>query len=258
MKRFYERAEAAPAQGEGFAILLDGRPVRTPARHVLTLPGQPLAEAVAAEWTAQGDKIDPKSMPLTGLANAAIDRIAPDPLAFASSLALYGESDLLCYRAEGPSELVRRQAEAWDPLLQWARHRFDVDFEVVEGIVHRAQPGRTLDQLRRAVASYPSFALASLSPLVTISGSLIVSLALAEGAIDLDTAWAAATLDEAWQAEQWGEDSLAAAALEARRREFEAASRFLTLLGPSPRDAPAPPRHGSGGRTSARPRGRPG
>lgn len=230
MKRFYDRAEAVPAEGGGHAVLLDGRPVRTPARNPLILPADALAKAVAAEWAAQGDKVDPRSMPLTGLANAAIDRVAPDPASFALNLAAYGETDLLCYRADGPSALVRRQSEAWDPLLQWARRRFDVDFEIVEGIVHRAQPDRTVEHLRSAVSAHPPFALAALSPLVTISGSLVIALALAEGAIDLDTAWAAATLDEAWQAEQWGEDALAAAALDARRREFEAAARFLSLL----------------------------
>ena len=230
VKRFYQKAEAIPAEAGGFTILLDGRPVRSPARRSLVVPAAALAEAIAAEWNAQGEKIDPKSMPLTGLANAAIDRVAPDPDAFARGLAVYGESDLLCYRAEGPAELVRRQSEAWDPLLQWARRRFEVDFEVVEGVIHRAQPVRTADQLRRAVAAHPPFALAALSPLVTIAGSLVIALALSEGAIEVDVAWAAATLDEAWQVEKWGEDSLATAALEARRREFEAAALFLSLL----------------------------
>ena len=230
VKRFYQKAEAAPSEGGGFTILLDGRPVRTPGRKALEVPTPALAEAIAAEWNAQGDKVEPRSMPLTGLANAAIDRVAPDPDSFAGSLAAYGETDLLCYRAEGPDALVHRQAEAWDPLLRWARRRFDVDFELVQGIMHRPQPDPTLGQLRHAIASRTPFELAALSPLVTISGSLVVALALAEAAIDLDTAWAAATLDEAWQAEQWGEDALATAALEARRREFEAAARFLTLL----------------------------
>lgn len=229
MKRFYKKAEAGPA-GAGFTVLLDGRPVRTPARNPLELPTPGLAEAVAAEWNAQGEKIDPRSMPLTGLANAAIDRVAPDPGSFAANLAHYGESDLLCYRAEHPTALIERQARTWDPLLEWARRRFDVDFEIVKGIVPRRQPERTLEQLRKAVAARDPFALAALSPLVTISGSLLIALALAEGAIDLPAAWEAATLDEAWQAEQWGEDSLAAAALEARRREFESAWTFFSLL----------------------------
>ena len=229
MTRFYSHATLRTAQG-GFEILLDERPVKTPARRPLLLPTEPLARAVAEEWNAQGEKVDPRSMPLTGLANAAIDRVAPDAESFARGLAAYGANDLLCYRAEGPSSLVARQAELWDPLLAWARRRFDVDFEIVCGIMHRPQHEATLRQLAHAVAARDPFALAGLSPIVTIGGSLIVALALAEEAIDLDTAWSAATLDEAWQAEQWGEDAEAAAALEARRHDFAAAYRFLTLI----------------------------
>ena len=229
MKRFYKNAEAAPGEG-GVAILLDGRPVKTPARNPLSAPTEELAEAIAAEWNDQSEDIDPRTMPLTGLANAAIDRVAPDPAAFAAVLAAYGESDLLCYRSEGPGELVRRQHDAWDPLLLWARRRYDIKLETVCGVMHIPQPQETVERLARAVAARGLFQLAALSPLVTISGSLVVALALAEGEIPLDAAWAAATLDEAWQAEQWGEDALAVQALELRRREFEAAYRFLTLL----------------------------
>jgi chaperone required for assembly of F1-ATPase len=143
---------------------------------------------------------------------------------------LFGESDLLCYRAEGPSALVARQSAEWDPILAWARRRFDVDFQVVQGIMHRPQPEMTLRQLGFAVSSYGPFQLAGLSPLVTIGGSLVIALALAEDMIGLESAWAAASLDEAWQFEQWGEDSEAAAVLEARRQEFAAGHRFLKLL----------------------------
>lgn len=229
MKRFYREAAAAPAAA-GVAILLDGRPVRTPARHPVELPTEELAEAVAAEWCAQGDEIDPHAMPLTGLANAAIDRVAPDPTAFAQGLARYAESDLLCYRAEGPRPLVERQAAVWDPVLAWARRRYDVDFAVTAGVIHTPQPASTIERLAAAVAARDPFRLAALSPLVTISGSLVIALALAEGEIGLDAAWNAAILDEAWQAEQWGADPLAARSLENRRAEFDAAYRFLTLL----------------------------
>jgi chaperone required for assembly of F1-ATPase len=229
MRRFYKQASIEKGEG-GFAVLLDGRPVKTPVRAALRVPSQRLAEAIAEEWNRQGEKIDPHAMPLTGLANAAIDRIAPDPAAFACGLASYGESDLLCYRAESPPSLVRRQAERWDPILAWARSRYDVEIETACGITYRAQPERTLVQLRRAVETRDAFELAALAPLVTISGSLLIALALIEGAIGAEEAWAAATLDEAWQAEKWGEDALAAAALEAKRREFEAALRFLSLL----------------------------
>jgi chaperone required for assembly of F1-ATPase len=229
VKRFYKAASVA----EDGAVLLDGRPVRTPAQAPLRLPTPALAEAVAAEWNVQGERIDPRAMPLTGLANAAIDRVGADKESFARGLAAYGESDLLCYRAESPPRLVERQAAFWDPILAWARRRYDVDFEVTAGIVHRPQSAATVERLAHAVHACSAFELAALSPLVTISGSLLVALALAEGAIDLDTAWAAASLDELWQAEQWGEDAEAAAALSARRRDFEAAHWFLTLAHPS-------------------------
>ena len=229
MKRFYSKAETAPQPG-GVAITLDGRPVKTPARAALLLPTEELAEAIVAEWNGQSEKIDPLSMPLTGLANAAIDRVAPDPEAFARGLAAYGESDLLCYRADTPQPLIDRQAGSWDPILDWARGRFDVEFNTTSGVMHRAQPADTIARLGGAIRARDPFRLAAMSPLVTISGSLVIALALAEGEIGLDTAWAAATLDEAWQAEQWGEDPLAVAAYEERRRDFEAAYRFLTLL----------------------------
>jgi len=230
MKRFYKQASVAADAGGGHAVLLDGRPVRTPARAPLAVPSQALALAIAAEWDAQEEKIEPRSMPLTGLANAAIDRVAPDRAAFAAGLATFGESDLLCYRADAPEMLIVRQAEQWNPLLAWARRRYDIEFEVVAGIIHRAQPGRTVEQLGRAVQARDAFELAAVSPMVTIGGSLVIALALVEGAIDLDTAWAAATLDEAWQAEQWGEDLEAAKVLEARRQDFAAAYHFLQLL----------------------------
>ena len=229
MKRFYKEV-AVSAGADGAEIMLDGRPVRTPGRVPLRLPTAALAEAVADEWRGQGETIDPRTMPLTGLGNAAIDRVAPDPTAFAAGLALYGESDLLCYRAEGPESLVRRQADLWDPLLAWARRRYDVDFVVTSGVIHRPQPAETLRRLGQAVGARAPFALAALSPLVTIAGSLVIALALAERAISLDAAWAAATLDEAWQAEQWGEDAEAAMALANRRSEYEAADRMLGLL----------------------------
>ncbi|MEO7178236.1 MAG: ATP12 family protein [Allosphingosinicella sp.] len=229
MKRFYRQATVSPEAG-AVAILLDGRPVRTPARAPLRVPTEELADAVAGEWNAQSESIEPLSMPLTGLANAAIDRVAPDPAAFGRTLAEYGESDLLCYRAEGPQSLVERQSRIWDPLLGWARTRFGVEIETTAGVMHRPQPPETVDQLGRAVAARGAFQLAGLAPLVTISGSLIIALALAEGAIGLEAAWDSALLDEAWQAEQWGADPLAAASLENRRREFEGAYSFLTLL----------------------------
>jgi chaperone required for assembly of F1-ATPase len=226
VKRFYKAALV----GAGNRILLDGRPVKTPSRRDLAVPGAKLAEAIAAEWDAQGEIIQPRSMPLTGLANASIDRIEPDPARFGQGLAAYAASDLLCYRAEGPAPLVERQTELWDPILGWARARYDIAFEIISGIIPIPQPPRTLERLALAVAARTPFELAGLAPLVTISGSLLIALALTESVIDLDQAWAAATLDETWQAENWGEDSEAAATLAARRSDFHSAFRFLNLL----------------------------
>jgi chaperone required for assembly of F1-ATPase len=224
MKRFWTEV-SVDADG----VRLDGRPVRTPGRAPLALPTRALGEAVADEWRAVGEMIDPRAMPLTGLANAAIDRIAPEPARFAEGLAKYGESDLLCYRADGPEPLVERQRAGWDPPLAWAQGRYDVHFEVVAGVMHRAQPEATLARLGEAVAARDAFALAGLSPVVTVTGSLVLALALDEGAMTADAVWAAADLDEAWQRELWGEDPLAADARAARRRDFDAGVRFLAL-----------------------------
>ncbi len=229
MKRFW-REVAVVDEGEGFGIALDDKPIRTPGRVPLRVPTPALANAVADEWRAVTGEIDPRAMPLTGLANAAIDRIATDPAAFAAGLASYGESDLLCYRAADPKPLVDRQAAAWDPPLAWARHRYDIHFDIVVGIIHRPQPPTTLARLAEAVAARSIFELAALSPIVTVSGSLVLALAVLEGAIDADIAWAAARIDEQWQEDCWGADPLAKAATDARRADFDAGVRLLSLL----------------------------
>jgi chaperone required for assembly of F1-ATPase len=226
VKRFWKEVSV---EGD-LSIALDGRPVRTPGRAPLAVPTRALAEAIAEEWRAVGDTLDPRAMPLTGLANAAIDRVAPDRAAFAAGLAAYGESDLLYYRAEEPAALVDRQAAAWDPLLDWARGRYDVHFETVSGVMHRAQPEATLTRLSEAVAALDAFRLAGLSPVVTVSGSLVAALALIEDAATPEAVWQAARIDEDWQAEHWGEDDLAVRAIEVRRQDFDAGVRFLGLL----------------------------
>ncbi len=230
MKRFYKTA-AAVACPDGTAILLDDKPVKTPARRALAVPTPALGEAIAAEWTAQNEMIDPGTMKLTGLANAAIDRVAPDPAAFARELARYADSDLLCYRADRPADLVARQATEWDPLLAWARRRYDVDFVVAAGIIHEAQPVASVARLSTAIAAPDAFRLAALSPIVTIGGSLVAALALLEGEIGPDDAFAVTHLDELWQAEQWGDDAEAMVARDHRRADFLAAARMLELLG---------------------------
>lgn len=229
MKRFWKSAEIVTAD-KGFGIALDGRRVKTPARSDLVVPTRGLAEAIATEWNGCGDVIDPRAMPLTGLANAALDRIAPDMERHAAGIAQYGESDLTCYRAEGPDALVQWQAESWDALLAWARRRYDVDFVCVSGVMHASQPDETVGKLAHAVASLDPFQLAGLSPLVTIGGSLVAALAVLEEMMPAEAAWEAVSLDERWQLEQWGDDAEARQALDLRRRDFLAAARFLELL----------------------------
>ena len=229
MKRFWKIAEAVPQDGAS-AVQLDGKPLRTPMRDPLVVPTEALAGAIAEEWNSVGEQIHPFRMVLTGLANAAIDRVRPDPAAFAAGLAKYARADLTCYRAEHPPGLVALQAQSWDPLLAWARRRFDVDFRITNGIMHVDQPEATIRRLGHAAASLDEFRLAGLSPLVTIGGSLIAALAVLEWEVPPDEAWNAVTIDERWQFDQWGTDAEAEERLENRRADFLAAARFLELL----------------------------
>jgi chaperone required for assembly of F1-ATPase len=229
VKRFWKAAEVT-REKDGWGVSLDARPVRTPARAMLEVPSQALAQAIADEWSGVEGEVDPRALPLTGLANAAIDRVAPGREAFAAGLARYAEADLACYRSEEPRALVERQSAAWDALLEWARRRFDVDFAITSGVVHVAQPPATVDRLSHAVAALDPFRLAGLSPLVTIGGSLIAALAVVERAIAPGLAWERVSIDERWQLDKWGADAEAEQALENRRRDFLAAARFLELL----------------------------
>jgi chaperone required for assembly of F1-ATPase len=229
VKRFWKEV-VVEIEGDGWTITLDGRAVKTPARASLVLPTQALAEAVSGEWRSVEGEIQPCEMPLSGLANAAIDRVAPERQAFAQGLARYAEADLACYRAEGPRELVTRQEQQWDALLGWARRRYDVDFVTTSGLMHVDQPTATVERLSHAVAALDAFRLAGLSPLATIGGSLIAALAVLEKTIAPEQAWEAVSVDERWQLEQWGSDPEAEKALENRRRDFVAAAKFLELL----------------------------
>lgn len=232
MKRFYTTATVNPVDS-GHAILLDGRPIKTPKRAPLVVPTPAIAAAIAAEWQAQVEEIKPATMPLTGMANAAIDLIAPDAPAFAHPLAAYAESDLLCYRADD-RELLALEATAWNPILAWAEARYSVEFTLTTGIVHVAQPEPTLAALRDALLAHDPFSLAALAPLITIGGSLVVALALAERAFDSDALWAAVNCDELWQEQRWGADDEAIASRAAKQREWDAAARFLALLESQP------------------------
>jgi chaperone required for assembly of F1-ATPase len=229
VKRFWNDV-AIVADGTSWTIRLDERPIKTPARAALVLPTHALAIAIADEWRSVGGEIDPYAMPLTGVANAAIDRVAPARESFAQGLARYSEADLLCYRSEGPRDLAERQGQSWDDLLAWARRRYDADFVTTLGLRHVAQPAATIERLTHAITVLDAFHLAGLSPLVTIGGSLVAALAILENARSPQQAWDAVSIDERWQLEQWGADEEAVKALENRARDFFAAARFVDLL----------------------------
>ena len=229
MKRFWKQI-AAIASDDGWTIHLDGRPVRTPARALLILPTEVLADAVAAEWDAQGDDIDPASMPLTGLANAVIDHVAPDPARFAAPLAAYGANDLFCYRDDRDPALQAEQVRLWNPLLAWAEARYGVTFILTQGVLPVDQPAATARTLAAAVNALGPHRLAALAPLTTVSGSLVAALAVIEDAFDPADLWDRVSLDELYQEQRWGADDTAQATRAAHRRDWDTAARFLGLL----------------------------
>ncbi len=216
--------------GPPFVIRLDDRPVKTPARAPLALPSRALAAAVAAEWAAQGDRIMPAAMPLTGLANAAIDHVLPDPLAFAAPLAAYAAADLLCYRDGRDAVLAARQAAAWNPWLDWAEAEFGVEFRLAAGVMPVDQPPATTARLTAAVQALDGWRLAALAPLVTIGGSLVAALAVLRGAARADALWPVVALDALYQEERWGADAEATAQHAAHQRDWDHAARFAGLL----------------------------
>jgi len=229
MKRFWKSAEPVAADG-GWGIALDARPVRTPGRAPLVVESHALAAAIADEWSAQGSALDPASMPLTGLANAAIDLARPDPAAFAAPIAAYAETDLLYYRDARDAALQAEQAAAWNPLLAWAEARHRIEFILAQGVIPVDQPPATVAALRGALLAHDPFRLAALTPIVTIGGSLVAALALAEGAFDAAALWEAVSLDERYQERRWGADSEAQRARARREADWHNAARFLTLL----------------------------
>ncbi len=227
-RRFYTTVRVTVSD-QGHGITLDGRDVRTPARNPLLVPTRALAEAMAREWDAQPAVISLPSMPLNGLANAAIDLAMPDPVAFAAPIAAYGEGDLLCYRAPDPA-LAAQQAALWNPILDWAERRWGIEFTLTDGIMHVAQPDRTKAVLAEEVAACDAFRLAALSPITSIGGSLVGALALAQQAFTPDRIWDAVTLDERWQEDQWGAVDDAVEAREEKRAAWMHAATFLMLL----------------------------
>ena len=227
-KRFWKQATVVAADG-GYAVQLDGRPVKTPAKAGLILPTRAMADAVAAEWDAQTGHIDPRSMPVTRGANAAIDKVRTQREEVITLLAEYGDSDLLCYRAAGPEGLIKRQMDAWDPLLDWAAEALNARLWVGEGVMHVAQDAAVLARLTDQVAAFDDFALAAVHDLISLSGSLILALAVTKGRLQPDQAWALSRIDEDWQIEQWGEDDEATALARSKQTAFFDAARFYRL-----------------------------
>lgn len=229
-KRFYAAAEAVET-GEGFAVRLDGKPVRTPGRALLALPSAAAAALVAAEFAAQGEMIDPVSMPVLRLVNTAIDGVAPDTQAVLEDVMRFSASDLLCYRADAPEELVARQAEAWDPVLDWVRSALGARFFLAEGVVHVEQPRESVAAVGLWLKQRQEpFRLSALHVMTTLTGSALLALAVEAGALTADEAWTAAHVDEDWNNERWGVDSEAATRRAARRKEFDAAVALVEAL----------------------------
>jgi chaperone required for assembly of F1-ATPase len=229
-RRFYKMVSIAGEEAP-FTIHLDGKAVHTPLKSLLALPGRNLAEAVAAEWRAQNETIDPATMPLTRLANTAIDRVDPNRSRVIDEIVKFAGSDLVCYRASAPERLRERQAAAWDDVLTWAHQALDANLSTASGIVFRDQPPGALAGIRSYLATKSSWELAAIHNLTTLTGSALLALMVAAGAKTGEAAWSAAHVDEDWQNEHWGVDEEAQARRAAHRRDFDAALTFRSLLG---------------------------
>jgi chaperone required for assembly of F1-ATPase len=231
LRRRYKTVAVEP-DPPGFAIALDGKRAQTPAKRPLVLPREALAQAIALEWEAQGARLDPTTMPMTRLASIALDLVAPRMEEVAANVSKYAETDLLCYRAAAPPELVLRQHAAWQPVLDWAAERYAAPLELAAGIVPRAQPEASLRALRAAVAAHDPWHLSALNLATGALGSLLLALALAERRLDAEAAFAASVLDETFEIEQWGEDAEQMRRRQGLREDIAAALRFFALLAP--------------------------
>lgn len=228
-KRFFKDAACAPVDG-GFTIHLDARPVRTPQGNALILPVRPLAEAIAAEWQAQGESIDPTSMPLGGYANTAIDRVARERPTVVANLMYFAETDLLCYRAEEPADLVSRQHQLWQPVLDWAAETLGIRLRVTTGVLPVEQPVEALESLGESLKKLDDMELTAFSSLAAVAGSFILALAISENHMDAAQASQLALLDEDFQIERWGEDEEAGARRQHLKDDMASAELFLSLL----------------------------
>jgi chaperone required for assembly of F1-ATPase len=229
-KRFYKEVAVEDQGADSIALLLDGKPVRTPGKAPLVLPARELAEAVAEEWRAQGERIDPETMPLTRLANSAIDGVRGREDAVIDDILALAGSDLLCCRADGPEGLTAAQSKHWDPVLAWAKSRLEAPLWLAEGIVHVAQPEAALQGIKRELEGLDAFRLAALHVMTSLTGSALLALAVALQWLTPEEAWKAGHVDEDWQISQWGEDAEAAARRANRWRDFAATARLLKLL----------------------------
>lgn len=227
-KRFWKQAAVVENDG-GYGVELDGRRVNTPNKTPLIVPTISMAQAIAAEWDAQPEKIDPLSMPVTRSANSALDKVLPQQAEVTAMLAEYGDSDLLCYRAAGPVELIAQQAAMWDDVLDWAATEFGGRLVVGEGVMHVAQDTVILQNLHAQVTAFDNFALVGVHDLVAISGSLILALAVTRGAVSVSDAWAKSRVDEHWQVSQWGHDDEASANESLKKQAFVHAEKFYRL-----------------------------
>jgi len=231
--RFFKEATAGKGSG-GYAVLLDGRAVRTPARNPFAAPVLPIAQAIAAEWSAQEKVVDPATMPLTRLANSIIDGVAPAPAPVADEIEKYLGNDLLFYRAPEPDGLVALQCKHWDPVVAWARDALGARFNLAEGVMHVAQPAEAIAAVRPKISGMDNPAghwrLGALNVATTITGSALLALALTEGRLSPDDAWTAAHVDEDWNMQFWGRDELALQRRDYRRKEFDAAAAVLAAL----------------------------
>lgn len=228
MKRFYRDVKVAPAGG-GWRVLLDGRGIKTVGGRKQTVPSRALAEALASEWSGQGEELDTSAFILRDLADYAIDIVAHDRVSAINGLLPYAETDTLCYRGDPAEALHERQLEVWEPLLTAAEARWDIHFSRVEGIIHRPQPPQTMERLRGVLAAEGDFTLAALNTLASLAASLVIALAALSPDADAEALWDAANLEEAWQAELWGKDAEAEARSERRFATFAAAMRFAGL-----------------------------
>ncbi len=228
MKRFWDKASAVEVE-DGYSVHLDGRPVRTPGKALLTVPTLAMAEAMAAEWDAQEKEIDPNAMPFTKSANSAVDKVTPQFGDVADMLAEYAGTDLLCYRAAQPAELTERQAKEWDPLLDWCAAEFDAPLKPVTGVMFSAQPDASLSKLRDIVHSMTPFELTGMHDLITLPGSFVIALAAIHGRADPSALWELSRLDERYQQEQWGIDDDAEEMAEIKRDAFKHAFDFHQL-----------------------------